>query len=527
MIETKNVLKDINIEIEKGSFTAVLGHNGSGKSTLAKHFNAILLPSGGKVYVKGMDTADENNIFNIRQSAGMVFQNPDNQMVAALVEDEVAFAPENLGVEPKEIRRRVDECLEIVNMTKYAQSSPSKLSGGQKQRVAIASVLAMNPEILILDEPTAMLDPKGRSEVIKTIKMLNEEKDITVVLITHYMDEAAQADRTVVIDDGEIVLDGTPKEVFKNVEKLKSLGLDVPQVTELAYELRKMGIEISDDVNYIYQQGMPFERQALYDVNIEIEDGSLVALIGHTGSGKSTLIQHFNALVKPTSGKIIINGIDVTAPKADLRLVRKTVGLVFQYPEHQLFEETVYKDIAFGPKNMGFSDEKIDKRVRESAALVGLKEKHLMRSPFDLSGGQKRRVAIAGVLAMNPKVLILDEPTAGLDPKGRDEILATIKKLHEENKEMIIIFVSHSMEDVAKTAERVIVMNDGHVEMQGTVAEVFAQAEHLQKIGLNVPQVTLLTDKLRLAGYDLPEHIYTVKYAADAIKKLIGGGGNV
>lgn len=283
----------------------------------------------------------------------------------------------------------------------------------------------------------------------------------------------------------------------------------------------------AENINYIYQQGMPFERQALYDVNIEIEDGSLVALIGHTGSGKSTLIQHFNALVKPTSGKIIINGIDVTAPKADLRLVRKTVGLVFQYPEHQLFEETVYKDIAFGPKNMGFSDEKIDKRVRESAALVGLKEKHLMRSPFDLSGGQKRRVAIAGVLAMNPKVLILDEPTAGLDPKGRDEILATIKKLHEENKEMIIIFVSHSMEDVAKTAERVIVMNDGHVEMQGTVAEVFAQAEHLQKIGLNVPQVTLLTDKLRLAGYDLPEHIYTVKYAADAIKKLIGGGGNV
>lgn len=247
-IKEEKVLKDINIEIEKGSFTAVLGHNGSGKSTLAKHFNAILLPSGGKVYVKGMDTADENNIFNIRQSAGMVFQNPDNQMVAALVEDEVAFAPENLGVEPKEIRRRVDECLEIVNMTKYAQSSPSKLSGGQKQRVAIASVLAMNPEILILDEPTAMLDPKGRSEVIKTIKMLNEEKDIAVVLITHYMDEAAQADRTVVIDDGEIVLDGTPKEVFKNVEKLKSLGLDVPQVTELAYELRKMGIEISDDV---------------------------------------------------------------------------------------------------------------------------------------------------------------------------------------------------------------------------------------------------------------------------------------
>lgn len=247
-VKEEEVLRGLNLNIEKGSFTAVLGHNGSGKSTLAKHFNAILLPSGGNVYVKGMDTKDVKNVFPIRQSAGMVFQNPDNQMVAAIVEDEVAFAPENLGVEPKEIRRRVDECLEIVNMTKFAHSSPSKLSGGQKQRIAIASVLAMNPEILVLDEPTAMLDPKGRKEVIKTVKKLNKEKGITVVLITHYMDEAAEADRVVVMDDGNIVLDGTPKAVFKNVEKLKEIGLDVPQVTELSYELRKMGIEISDDV---------------------------------------------------------------------------------------------------------------------------------------------------------------------------------------------------------------------------------------------------------------------------------------
>ena len=278
-------------------------------------------------------------------------------------------------------------------------------------------------------------------------------------------------------------------------------------------------------LSYTYMKGTPFEKKALDNVTFEIETGEFVGIIGHTGCGKSTLVQHFNGLLKPEEGNIYIDGKLMN--HSNIKDMRKQVGLVFQYPEHQLFEETVYKDIAFGPKNMGFSDEEIDKRVRESAALVGLKEKHLTRSPFDLSGGQKRRVAIAGVLAMNPKVLILDEPTAGLDPKGRDEILATIKKLHEENKEMIIIFVSHSMEDVAKTAERVIVMNDGHVEMQGTVAEVFAQAEHLQKIGLNVPQVTLLTDKLRLAGYDLPEHIYTVKYAADAIKKLIGGGGNV
>ncbi|MCI8521178.1 MAG: energy-coupling factor transporter ATPase, partial [Clostridia bacterium] len=226
----------------------------------------------------------------------------------------------------------------------------------------------------------------------------------------------------------------------------------------------------AENVNYIYQQGTPFERQALYDINLEIPDGSFTAIIGHTGSGKSTLIQHFNALVKPTSGKITIDGIDVTAAKTDLKLIRRTVGLVFQYPEHQLFEETVYKDIAFGPTNMGLSSEEIDERVRESAALAGLNENLLERSPFDLSGGQKRRAAIAGVLAMKPKVLILDEPTAGLDPSGRDSILKTIKSLHKKNRDMIIIFISHSMEDVAKTAEHIIVMNKGRIETEGNVS---------------------------------------------------------
>ena len=283
----------------------------------------------------------------------------------------------------------------------------------------------------------------------------------------------------------------------------------------------------AENINYIYQKGTPFERQALYDINLEIPDGSLVALIGHTGSGKSTLIQHFNALVKPTSGKIIVDDIDVTAPKADLKLVRRSVGLVFQYPEYQLFEETVYKDIAFGPMNMGLDENETDERVRKSAKLVGIKEEDLERSPFELSGGQKRRVAIAGVLAMNPRVLILDEPTAGLDPKGRDDILNTIKQFHEENKDMIIIFVSHSMEDVAKTANHVIVMNKGRIEMEGSVAQVFKESERLKEIGLNVPQITLLADKLRNAGYNLPENIFTVKYAAEAIKKLIGGAGDV
>lgn len=242
------VLKGISIEIKKGSFTSILGHNGSGKSTLAKHFNAILLPSGGRVYVNGADTSDMNKIFDIRKNAGMVFQNPDNQLVAAVVEDEVAFAPENLGVDSKEIRKRVDKCLKAVNMSKYAKSSPSKLSGGQKQRVAIASVLAMEPEILILDEPTAMLDPQGRVETMNTLKYLNKECGITIVLITHYMDEAIQSDRVIVISDGEVSLDGTPRQVFGWVDKIKSLGLDVPQVTSIASELIKAGIDVKKDV---------------------------------------------------------------------------------------------------------------------------------------------------------------------------------------------------------------------------------------------------------------------------------------
>lgn len=246
--ETKEILKNINIEIEEGSFTVILGRNGTGKSTLARHFNALLLPEGGAVYVKGMNTADDKNVFAIRSSAGMVFQNPDNQMVAAIVEDEAAFAPENLGVEPKEIRRRVDECLETVGLSGMAKASVSTLSGGQKQRTAIAAVLAMEPEILILDEPTAMLDPAGRRDVMTTLKRLNKSRNMTVILITHYMEEAVEADRVAVMEGGEIVLDGTPKEVFGNAKRVKAMGLDVPQVTELAYELNKSGIDIPSDI---------------------------------------------------------------------------------------------------------------------------------------------------------------------------------------------------------------------------------------------------------------------------------------
>lgn len=272
-----------------------------------------------------------------------------------------------------------------------------------------------------------------------------------------------------------------------------------------------------ENVNYIYERGMPDERQALFDINLEIPDGAVTAIIGHTGSGKSTLIQLLNALEKPSSGSINVNGTEVCAKDADIRGLRQRVGLVFQYPEQQLFEETVYKDIAFGPKNMGLSDDEIDKRVHDAARLAGVNEKYMNRSPFDLSGGQKRRAAIAGVLAMEPDVLILDEPAAGLDPRGRDGILSEIKKLHEEKPEMIIIFVSHSMEDVAKTAEHIVVMNNGRIAMTGGVMEVFSRGRELEEMGLSVPQITKLCARLSSAGINIGQGIFTVE---DAVEKL-------
>ncbi len=242
------VLDNVTLEIAQGEFVAVLGHNGSGKSTLAKHFNAILLPQGGCVHVKGIDTRDEDRLYEIRQNVGMVFQNPDNQIVATIVEEDVAFALENIGVEPAEIRRRVDDALKTVGMYDYREHAPHQLSGGQKQRVAIAGIIAMRPDCIVLDEPTAMLDPKGRREVIKTISRLNREFGITVVLITHYMDEAVQCDRVVVMEEGKLLLSDTPRRVFSQVELLQSVGLDVPQATELAYRLRKAGWPLPQDI---------------------------------------------------------------------------------------------------------------------------------------------------------------------------------------------------------------------------------------------------------------------------------------
>lgn len=282
-----------------------------------------------------------------------------------------------------------------------------------------------------------------------------------------------------------------------------------------------MAIIETQNLTYVYGEGTPFKKVAVDDVNLKIEEGELVGVIGHTGSGKSTLIQHFNALLKPTSGKVFIDGEQINwDDKKSLRAIRFKVGLVFQYPEYQLFEDTVYKDISFGPKNMGLSDEEIDRRVRETARLVGIDEKMLLKSPFDLSGGQKRRVAIAGVMAMEPSVLILDEPTAGLDPKGRETILAMIRNYHREKKNTVML-VSHSMEDVAKNATKILVMNKGRLFCYDDTKSVFARAEELKDMGLSVPQITNVFNRLKKRGIKISDDVYTVEYAEKLVKKLM------
>ena len=561
VIERNSALKNVSLTVPEGQFLAVLGHNGCGKSTLAKHFNAILMPTSGRVIVDGIDTSDDDRLFDIRRTVGMVFQNPDNQLVATIVEEDVAFAPENLGIPPKEIRERVDNALKEVDMYEFREHAPHQLSGGQKQRVAIAGIIAMKPRCIVMDEPTAMLDPKGRREVMKTIKHLNKEQGITVILITHYMDEAAQADRVVVMDGGSIIMDDVPKKIFSRSEELKAVGLDVPQVTELCGMLIKGGVDISREIifeedcaevislldlkkrtaeikkkpsaaqtsseeaakleklTHKYSVGTPFEKTAVDNVDLTISRGEFVGIIGHTGSGKSTLIQHLNGLIKPTDGIVYIDGRNIWGKDVNIRDIRFKVGIVFQYSEHQLFEETVAKDIAYGPRNMGLSEEEITERVRAAAESMGIV--HLLeKSPFELSGGQQRRVALAGVLAMDPEVLILDEPAAGLDPKGRDKILGLISEYHRKSGKTILL-VSHSMEDIVKYATKVLVMNKGRVFCYDETDKVFERTDELVSIGLDVPQITRLSHLLRERGIDIGNDIYTTQRAAERLLSIL------
>ena len=563
-------LDNVNLDIKEGQFIAILGHNGSGKSTLAKHINALLAPSDGTIWVDGMDVSKEENVIPVRKSAGMVFQNPDNQMVAANVEEEVAFGPENLGMESDTIVARVKQALEQVRMWKRRKTAPNHLSGGQKQRIAIAGILAMHPDYIVLDEPTAMLDPKGRKEVMEALQRLNQEQEMTVILITHDMEEAALASRVILLADGQMRFDGRPEKFFGADALLAEMGMEAP----LSYRVRKLidsdvfekkigdarveeatidkrekvaeydktgreweaSSELVDKkknkkaeaetdeknqallslqhVSYIYSPGTAYEKVALDDVSLSLGKGEIVGLAGHTGSGKSTMIQLLNGLLKPTSGTVTFEGKDIHAKGYSGNYLRSKVGMVFQYPEHQMICDTVWEDVAFGPSKQGLTGEACETRVEEALRFVDLPEKYYQASPLQLSGGQKRRVAIAGVLAMHPEYIILDEPAAGLDAAGKREIFDRIRRMSREQG-IGVLLVSHSMEDLAEYADRIIVLDDGKKILDDRPAQVFAKRETLADCGLDVPETVKLADKLRANGYQIPQNVIREKELLD------------
>ena len=597
-------LRDVNVHVNAGEFVCILGGNGSGKSTFAKHINALLAPDEGSMAVDGNDTRDQQALYLIRSTAGMVFQNPDDQLVASLVEDDVAFGPENLGVEPAEIASRVARSLAEVGLMGFEKHETHALSGGQKQRVAIAGVLAMEPKILILDEASSMLDPRGRKGLLRVCRELHEA-GLTIVMITHFMEEAAEADRVIVLEEGHVALEGTPDEVLVRTDVLARLNLEVPFACDFSVQLQDSGVDMVpcvhesaliaqlrkaapaafpctegytvaqdasavcaitpmklpplprtstaegtpliefDHVSYTYDAAMAKRQQkaakrgkastdvqaeranwgndpdalwAVRDVTFSVMEGEFLGIAGHTGSGKSTLIQHMNALVRPTMGRVLVDGKDIS-DKAAATQARSLVGVVFQYPEHQLFAATVFDDVAFGPRNMGLSEEEVVERVKESLAQVGLDYDEVQeKSPFELSGGQQRRVAFAGVLAMRPRVLVLDEPAAGLDPAARRDFLGMISDLHKRG--LTVVMVSHSMDDLARLTDRVLIMKEGEMFCVGTPAEVFIHADELNAIGLGQPCPQRMAGKLRDAG--MPLDISVLYDEASLVREVAG-----
>ena len=608
-----HALSDVSLTIDRGMYAALLGRNGSGKSTMAKLINVLEMPQSGAVFVLGKNTGDDSAFWQIRRSCGMVFQNPDNQIVGTTVEEDVAFGPENLGVPTEEIRRRVDESLCYVGLSDLAKRQPSQLSGGQKQKLAIAGILAMQPQILLLDESTSMLDPVSRDEFLAVVERLVKEKNMTVLHITHDMSEACLADRVFVLDHGSLAMSGTPGEIFSQVERVRSLGLDVPVFAELAFEvaarigyplerqtlfsrasalegIRKMlrlvqsgtytseappseappseappseaplsagysaGIQPSGlyqkSASSAAQQGCPVvipaggrtilevshlnhsydkkNEPSLHDISFSVKEGEIFAIIGHSGSGKTTLISHLNGLLRPKEGEITVSPsadsvLLNTKRNADVRQIRRVVGLLFQYPEYQLFEETVERDIAFGPTKMGLSTEEIKKRVHDAIILVGLDESFLKRSPFELSGGQKRRVAFAGVLAMDPDILVLDEPAAGLDPTGRREILSYAEILKSRGK--TIILVSHNMDEAARYADRILVLKKGEVRALMTPAELFSDPRQIRELGLCEPETIACLSDLQKDYPSVNTCMFRVADAADELIRAAAAGG--
>lgn len=541
-------LRHVSLDIQDGEFVAIVGPNGSGKTTLIRHFNALNLPTRGKVLVDGMDTTDPHLVHKIQSRVGMVFQNPKDQLVSMTVEEDVAFGLENLRVPPPQIRARVAEVLEWTGMTRFRLTPPHQLSAGQIQRVALAGILAMQPGTIIFDEVTTMLDPAGRQMVMGLMKRLNAEGH-TVIFVTHSMDEATLARRVLVLNQGELVRDDSPARLFRADADLEGLGLDLPQAVRISAALRRwfpgMPVDLFDEetlfaclakgtqtiphfkpatapvaapqsppaviaaegLGHIYYKGTPLSQRALENVTFSVGEQIFSGLIGATGAGKSTLLQHLNGLLRPQEGKLRVGRFDLTDARLDTREVCRFAGLVFQNPDHQFFEQYVGDEIAFGARQMQVPG-RVRDLVAEAMTAIGLDfEAFKDRVTATLSSGEKRKVAIASVLVFQPEVLLLDEPTAGLDPASQRALHARLRALHAEKK--TILLSSHRMEDITALTSHVTVMRAGTTVGSTDMQTIFEDGRIIAEAGLSMPLAARVANALRSAGWAIPPWILT------------------
>lgn len=552
-------LRNINLSVEKGKFVALLGSTGAGKTTLSLCLNGLIpqLLEGklsGRVRIAGKDVG-KTAVQSLAKVLGLVLQDPETQIIGRSVEEDTAFGPRNFLVPAKEIEQRIDQALATVRLTGYNQRLTEELSGGEKQRLAIAGVLAMEPEILVLDEPTSELDPLGRSEIYDTLTALRRKKNLTILLVDHSTEELIdKVDEVVVLNHGELVWKGFPSDLFRNLPLLRQWGIKPLPVSELGWEFYEKGwismaeipldvpaaegmlrglilrygngpghpldgvkylgkshnqvqqhgedlgskyehnhsekvlaVEIKD-LTYQYNSGPP----ALRRITLTINSGEFLALIGQNGAGKTTLAKHFNGLLHPTSGEVIIEGMNTL--RVDTSELAKTVGYVFQNPDHQIFSATVEKELEFGLKNAGYRGSEIKKRVTEVLEYTGL-EPYRNVHPFSLGKGERQMIAVASILVLKPKLLIIDEPTTGSDWAGVKTMMALIEKLHSAGT--TIIMISHDMDLVAQYAKRVIVMKDGEISLDGTPQEIFSNEEVLRESFLAAPQLCKLSLQLK------------------------------
>ncbi len=559
-----SALDRVSIDIAPGERVAVIGPNASGKTTLARCLNGLLLPGSGSVTVDDLDTRNRDSLPSLRRLVAMVFQNPDDQLVATTVETEIAFGLENLGVPPPRMRQRVAEVLDRFGLERYRGHPPHLLSGGEKQRLAIAAGFALRPRYFVLDEPTSMLDSVGRAQLLDEIDELSSRERIATIQITQDAEEACRADRVIVMERGRILLDAAPDAVFAERERLQEIGLEIPFLFALARkvsaaggtvpvrpslpDLAKRVVDLCDgeggfcfgslqsggiesigetppslrveDIHFSYEVGPGRKIEALEGVTANLSTGGAVGIIGRSGSGKSTLAQHLNGLLAPSRGRVLLDHKDLSHPSETAR-IRRRIGLVFQYPEVQLFEETVAADVAFGPVSAGCDAGETQRRVRAALAAVALPhEQYGARPPTALSGGERRRAAIAGVLAMEPEVLVMDEPTAGLDPAGFAGLLNLLAKLRKQG--VLLVLITHDVRLVAAATAWVVALDRGRVVLEGRTEEVLTHPDFSRLTGLEPPPAVRFAQQLSAAGLPVPPGITRQKQVLDLVGALTG-----